>query len=139
MAIEAARKLHREHPITGPPYELIVLAKELGLEVEVGPFPHQGLLLDTRIEIPARLIREAQRFSLAHEIGHFVLRHEGERAKVEPEANALASELLIPRDELNAAIARNPSMRFLRAHFGASGQAITYALMGAGALGRVGP
>jgi hypothetical protein len=138
MAILAAQKLHREHTIPGPPYELDELAGDLGLEIRVGPFDHQGLLVGETIEVPTQLIPVARRFSIAHEIGHFVLRHEGERAKVEPEANAFASELLIPRTELNAAIARTPSMRSLRAEFGVSGQALTYALMRANALGRVG-
>ena len=51
------------------------------------------------------------RFALAHEIGHYVLRHAGERAKVEPEANAFASELLVPRERLIGAISATPSVR----------------------------
>ncbi|MDX6589548.1 MAG: hypothetical protein QOI84_822 [Solirubrobacterales bacterium] len=137
MAVEAARRLHREYEIAGPPYELESLARKLGLEVVVAAFRHEGLLVGERIEIPEHLIPEARRFSLAHEIAHFVLRHEGERSKIEGEANAFASEMLIPRTELQAQIAANPSMRGLRRHFGVSGQAITYALMSAGALGRV--
>lgn len=138
MAVEAAKRLHRENEIPGPPYDLEPLARKLGLEIVVGGFGHEGLLVGERIEVPERLIPEAQRFSLAHEIAHFVLRHEGERSKVEGEANALASELLIPRSELQAQIAGNPSLRGLRRHFGVSKQAITYALMSARALGRVG-
>lgn len=138
MAILAAQKLHREHKIAGPPYELEPLAKDLGLTIDVGPFDHQGLLIGEVIEVPTQLIPAARRFSIAHEIGHHVLRHEGERAKVEPEANAFASELLIPRAELNAAIVRTQSMRALRGEFGVSGQVLTYALMRANALGRVG-
>lgn len=138
MAVEAAKRLHRENQIPGPPYELESLARKLGLEVVVGGFGHEGLLVGKRIEIPERLIPEAQRFSLAHEIGHFVLRHADERSKVEGEANAFASELLIPRTELQTQIASNPSLRSLRHHFGVSKRAITYALMSAGALGRVG-
>lgn len=138
LAIEAARRLHRENEITGPPYDLAPLARKLGLVVVVGGFTHQGLLVGTTIEIPERLIPEAQRFSLAHEIGHFVLRHQGERSKIEGEANAFASELLIPRLELQAEIGRNPSLRSLRINFGVSRRALIYAVMSAGAIGRVG-
>lgn len=137
MAVEAAKRRHRENEIPGPPYNVEPLARQLGLEVVVGSFRHEGLLVGERIEIPERLIPEAQRFSLAHEIGHFVLRHNDERSKVEGEANAFASELLIPRTELHAQIGSSPSLRGLRRHFGVSGRAITYALMSAGALGRV--
>jgi len=137
LAREAARKLHREYEIPGPPYKLNKLARTLGLEVQVGVFGHEGLLVGDRIELPANLTENARRFSLAHELGHYVLRHEGERKKVEPEANALASELLIPRTELNAAIARTPSMRALCLQFGVSRQVLTYAVMSAKAITRV--
>lgn len=139
LAREAARKLHRDRKIPGPPYEVVDLAEKLGLKVEVGPFGHEGLLVEERIELPLRFSENARRFSLAHELGHYVLRHEGERRKVEPEANAFASELLIPRAELNTAIARNPSMRSLARQFGVSREVVAYAVMSAKALGRVGP
>lgn len=136
-AREAAAKLHRDHEIPGPPFALERLADELDLTVEVGSFDHDGLLVGTRIEIPAGTSEQAMRFALAHEIGHFVLRHMGERAKVEPEANAFASELLVPRERLTAAISGAPSVRRLCAEFGVSRQAMVYALMAAKAIGRV--
>ena len=61
----------------------------------------------------------------------------GERAKVEPEADAFASELLVPRERLAAAISGAPSVRRLCAEFGVSRQAMVYALMAAKAIGRV--
>lgn len=139
VAREAAAKLHRDHEIPGPPFALERLADELGLTVEVGSFDHDGLLVETRIEIPAAASEQARRFALAHEIGHFVLRHVGERAKVEPEANAFASELLVPRERLAATISGKPSVRALCAEFGVSRQAMVYALMAAKAIGRVRP
>jgi hypothetical protein len=138
LARAAAQKLHREHVIAGPPYELEKLAQELGLEVVTGNFEHDGLLVGERIELPESATAQARRFALSHEIGHHVLRHEGERAKVEPEANAFASELLIPRDELNAAVEADPSARALARRFGVSRQAMVYALMSARKIDRVG-
>jgi Zn-dependent peptidase ImmA (M78 family) len=79
----------------------------------------------------------AQRFAIAHEIAHHVLRHDGERSKIEPEANAFASELLIPRTELMEAIASNRSATALRTHFGVSRDAMVYALVGARAINKV--
>jgi predicted RNA-binding Zn-ribbon protein involved in translation (DUF1610 family) len=139
LAREAARKLHRDHDIPGPPYELEPLAANLGLEVKVGGYGHDGMLAGATVEIPASAAPAVRRFALAHEIGHFVLRHEGERGKVEPEANALASELLIPREELLHAISSGPSVRALCARFGVSRQAMVYAVMAAKAVGQVRP
>lgn len=137
LAREAARKLHREHDIPGPPFDLERLATALGLKIEVGDFDHDGQLVGNRVEVPATAGKPATRFLIGHEIGHFVLRHQGTRAKIEPEANAFASELLVPRERLQAAISANPSVRALCQTFGASRQAIVYALMAARAIGRV--
>ncbi len=137
VAREAARKLHRERTPAGPPYDVRSLAVELGLEVVVAAFRHDGMLVAERIEIPSGTSTTAQRFAIAHEIGHHVLRHEGDRGKVEPEANAFASELLVPRAELVAAIAGSRSAAGLRERFGVSREAMVYALRGAGAINKV--
>jgi predicted RNA-binding Zn-ribbon protein involved in translation (DUF1610 family) len=137
LARAAARKLHREHAIPGPPYALEQLAADLGLEVKVGAFSHDGMLVGTTIEIPASAAPVVRRFAMAHEIGHYVLRHEGERAKAEPEANALATELLVPREQLLSEVARTPTVPALCAMFCVSRQAMVYALMAAKAIGRV--
>jgi len=129
--------VHREHALPGPPYELDDLARELGLTIDVGEYRHDGMLVDTTIEIPATTTPPVRRFAVAHEIGHFVLGHDGERSKSEPEANAFASELLIPRDELLESIRATPSMRVLGARFGVSRQAMVYAVMAANAIARV--
>jgi IrrE N-terminal-like domain len=139
LARQAARKLHREHRIPGPPYDVEWLARALGLDVVVGRYEHDGMLVGTTIEIPVTATGPVRRFAIAHEVGHFVLRHAGERRKVEPEANALASELLVPRDELRAAVSQDGSVRTLCGRFGVSRQAIVYALMAAAMIGRVRP
>jgi len=137
LSREAAKKLHRERDIPGPPYKLDKLAEELGLKVDIGSFTHEGMLVGDHIQLPADLSTASRRFSLAHELGHYVLRHQGERRIVEPEANAFASELLIPRAEFIAEIARNPSMRSLARRFGVSRQVVAYAAMSARELDRV--
>jgi predicted RNA-binding Zn-ribbon protein involved in translation (DUF1610 family) len=137
VARGAARALHRDHAMAGPPYDVAALADELGLTVEVGSFLHDGMLSGSAIEVPDSATPTVQRFVIAHEIGHHVLRHSGDRAKAEPEANALASELLIPRELLLREIGRIPSVRALCAAFGVSREAMVYALMAARAIGRV--
>jgi hypothetical protein len=137
LARAAAQKLHREHPIPGPPYEVEQLADALGLQVVLGVFDHDGLLVGERIELSESGSEQARRFALAHEIGHHVLRHQGERSKLEPEANAFASELLIPAEQLDRAIAKTPSVRVLARQFGVSRQALVYALMSARKIDRV--
>lgn len=136
LAREAAHKLRGEHELPGPPYNPARLAHALGLEVVFGDFKHDGMLIDERIEIPSSANAVAQRFAIAHEIAHHVLGHDGERSKIEPEANAFASELLIPRPQLMAAIASNRSATALRKHFGVSRDAMVYALIGAGAINK---
>jgi hypothetical protein len=137
LAREAARKLHRDHVIAGPPFQLESVAGDLGLEVVIGSFDHDGLLVESRIEIPVGVSENVIRFAIAHEIGHFILRHQDERSKVEPEANAFASELLVPRELLTAAAGGTPSVRGLCSEFGVSRQAMVYALMSANVIDRV--
>lgn len=137
LARAAAQRLHREHSIPGPPYSLEALAEALGLQVTIGSFEHDGLLVGERIELPESASPLARRFALAHEIGHHVLHHQGERSKVEPEANAFASELLIPRQQLTGALEATPSVRALASDFGVSREAMVYALMSAKRIDRV--
>lgn len=139
LARAAAVKLHRDHDIAGPPYELGPLAAALGLDVAIGSFSHDGMLVGTTVEVPETQTSNAQRFTLAHEIAHFVMKHDGDRGKAEPEANALASELLVPREQLKLEISATPSVRALCRRFGVSRQAMVYALMAAQAIGRVQP
>ncbi len=73
----------------------------------------------------------AERFVIAHEIGHHVLGHKGGRGKIEPEANAFASELVIPLDELRSRIRARPYLSQLAEDFGVSRQAMFYAVTAA--------
>ncbi len=78
-----------------------------------------------------------QRFVIAHETGHHELRHRGDRGKVEPEANAFASELLLPATQLRSFVGRGATIRDVAGTFQVSKQAATYALMTHGLMGRV--
>ena len=137
LAKEAAKKLLRKHGLREAPVDVEALAKAEGLDVVYGRFAHDGLLKDGRIEVPADQSLAAQRFAIAHELGHWILRHLIAAGKVEPEANAFAAELIIPRAELRQAVAERPDLRTLCARFGASREAMVYALMETRLMGQV--
>ena len=118
----------------------------LGLRVEDGGIPCSGLLLPARRlivlradEPPAR-----QRFTLAHELGHWVCQvREGHEAPNyrraqdvapsadrlrEREANVFAAELLMPEEAVRAECLRAASAAELAAWFGVSEEAIGWRL-----------
>lgn len=133
----AAVKLRRAAGADSVPVDVEAIARAAGLTVRRGPFGHDGLLDGTTVEVPQGR-PGAERFVIAHEIGHHELRHEGDRAKIEPEANAFASELLIPRERLAAAVGEGLGISRLAERFGASRQAVVYALRSTKLLNRVG-
>lgn len=138
LAREAARKLVRKHGPTESPVDVVALARAEGLEVVFGAFAHEGLLIEDRIEVPVSESPAAQRFLIAHELGHRHLRHRVVESKIEPEANAFAAELVIPRAELRRAVESQPSLKELCRKFGASREAMVYALMDARLMNKVG-
>jgi hypothetical protein len=138
LAKEAARKLMRKHGLTEAPVDVEALARAEGLEVVYGAFAHEGLLIDNRIEVPVSESLAAQRFLIAHELGHWHLRHRIAESKIEPEANAFAAALVIPRAELKRVVESGPNLGALCRQFGASREAMVYALMGAGVMNKVG-
>lgn len=132
----AARRLREESVGGAVPVDVHGIARASGLTVRRGPFGHDGLLRDTIIEVPERG-RAPERFVIAHEIGHFELRHQGDRMKIEPEANAFASELLIPRAELARRVGKGATLRGLANQFDVSLQAVVYALRSARLINRI--
>lgn len=111
------------------PVKLVGLATALGLEVFKSPLKPEvsGLIepSDTaasgfRIRINRHEMAERQRFTLAHEIAHFLLHRDKIGAGVvdnvmyrsnlssqlEVEANKLAAELIMPRDLINKQLAK---------------------------------
>lgn len=128
MARAAAAKLRSAHG-DAIPVDVDAIAGALDLNVVRGPFPHDGMLVGTTIEVPDAHHQVVQRFVIAHEIGHFELRHTGDRRKIEPEANAFASELLVPSVALKQAVTEGLSVPALARRFAVSRQALVYALM----------
>lgn len=128
LARFAAAKLRRQHG-HGTPVEVEQIAAAVGLTVVRGAYAHDGLLAGETIEVPATHATVVQRFVIAHEIGHHELRHTGGRDKIEPEANAFASELLIDPAALRAEVITGASVPALARRFQVSRQALVYALM----------
>lgn len=114
------RKVVEHHVLRGPPVKLSALARDLGLTVKSTAFANQSISGEIRLEENRSFIvrvnkfenKVRQRFTVAHEISHFLLhRHiiEEENGirddvlyrsdlsnKIEAEANRLAADILMP-------------------------------------------
>lgn len=108
----AAQELLRASAYTSPPVNVERIAEAMGFRVvrlyDVA-VEFAGIVSPVHrlIGINGRQHRHRQRFTLAHEIGHVVLKHPPERAcsaariaLLNREADAFASELLIPTETL---------------------------------------
>jgi Zn-dependent peptidase ImmA (M78 family) len=161
-----ARRLLREHNEVDPPIDLEKLAASLAIEiVRDGTLPEDvsGFLLRaegrTFCVLNGRHSRSRQRFTLAHEIGHFALHPEKESYDLmardsrsaegihwhEIEANRFAAELLMPANILRAELSEplDPfvptfSQRIvdLAKLYGVSREAMTYRLTNLGLVQR---
>lgn len=138
LARAVARRLLDVHWNGTPPVDVEDIARAEGLDVQVGGFDHDGQLVDRVIEVP-KSHATVERFVIAHELGHYKLRHKVPEARIEQEANAFASELLIPTVALRAATRPHPSLVELSRQFAVSRQAMTYALESARLLSSVRP
>lgn len=138
VAAAAAAKLRASGRVVDGVLDVEDLARSQGLEVVVGAFAHDGQLVGTRIEVPTA-DAAVQRFVIAHELGHFHLRHTVAGKQIEREANAFASHLLIPRSELRSLLRNRPTIDALRRHFAVSRQAICYAVDDVRGWSRVAP
>ncbi len=137
LARAAARKLRAAH---GPeiPVDVIAIARAAGLQIVFGPFDHAGMLIDgTTIEVPDGDPKTRQRFTVAHELGHATLRHRVPAEKLEVEANAFASELMLPSEDLRKAVRNGLSFNAVASRFQASRHATLLALSSAGLLGKL--
>jgi hypothetical protein len=126
----AAANLRSKHDAEAVPVDVEAIAAAVGLKVRRGLFGHDGLLRHDVIEVPEGH-PGAERFVVAHELGHHCLRHQGARHKIEPEANAFASELLMPRDALRRELRSPRTISALARRFAASHQAVVYAVRSA--------
>lgn len=125
----------------------------LGLALGEAPLPVSGMLVPARREIwvDAREAAESparRRFTIAHEIGHWVCQvREGRVAEIlcrpdpslarqadprEREANVFAAELLMPAAEVRRLVADGLPEAELLERFGVSGPAMAWRLFNLG-------
>lgn len=142
-AEQAARRLRGNWELgTDPIPSLSEFLEERGLKVIVLPLPAKvsGLKCWVRrrggADVPVIVVNddhegERQRFTLAHELGHFML-DVADGINPEPACNRFASAFLMPADSFTAKVGRHrsalpiPELFELKRLFGASAQAIVY-------------
>lgn len=120
VAVERAKQiLARSRRRSGGKVDVGQLAEALGVTVLNHELDDEvsGMLLAKKeravIVVNSKHHRNRQRFSLAHELGHYVLHREGEAevfhrdevsslgtSRVEVEANTFAAELLMPEEDI---------------------------------------
>lgn len=154
----AANELIEKAGITGPPIDIDAIARRCGVLVRYRRFPDslsglvfahgEGAVIGINEGHPA----PRRRFSLAHELGHFLLGHHeegtGYEARVhidtaegtppgfdwraERAANDFAADVLMPRPLVSKAYAKTPDPRQLAARFEVSELAMGYRLVNLG-------
>ncbi len=151
-AIEAtANNLLKSAEQSSTPIDLHKVAKVVGLNVEYFPFPDEisGLLKKELgvIGINEHQHPKRQRFTLAHEIGHYVLGHSMNVSKdliddhltdsasaTEREANYFASALLMPSSLVKEACKKDMNIKKLAEQFEVSEQAMTIRVLELGLI-----
>ncbi len=143
-----ARELLAEAGMTTPPVDVEKIAESQFLQVvRSGRGEHRGraMLSDGTISLNAGDAPVAQRFSIAHEIGHYVLRHDGftffphedpesdlyaqdPAREEEREADHFASTLLVPPQWLRRDVKAGRTLRDLAALYQVSREVMTIAL-----------
>jgi hypothetical protein len=147
----------------GPPVPVEAIAEDLlGLWVGEAELPVSGLLIPARREIwvdvaEARESPARRRFTIAHEIGHWICQvREGAGAPIhcrpdpaagsaapgdplEREANVFAAELLMPEAHVRGAVAEGAGAGELERLFGVSGPAMAWRLYNLGLTERPPP
>ncbi len=106
-ARERARALLKEHGIHSVPVPVRGIARREGLEIkdDVALGKLRARVVGSVIELASGDGEYVKRFSIAHELGHWILgtRH-GDGPHIEAEANAFAGELLVPGSRLLVAL-----------------------------------
>ena len=149
---EARALLDRYWAGRGMPVDPVEIARSLGVQVLRGNLPSDvaGVLMkraghDPRIVVAAGDSEPRRRFTVAHELGHFVYR--GSEAKADPNqyeyvdersrlpragadpvevfANQFAAELLMPEDVIRP-VAKHMSAAALATRFGVPQEAMSY-------------
>lgn len=134
MRVEEKMKIIREFTSGPPPVQTIDLAKKLGLNVYYVDWPDDvsgriqkdeklGGSSGYAIFVNKRHHPNRRRFTIAHEIAHYVLHQDkigdgvyddalyrsGLPQKVEYEANKLAADILMPLDKIGDALDQEPA------------------------------
>lgn len=119
----------------------------LGLSLNTAALPVSGLLIVARRQIWVERTdtEERRRFTIAHEIGHWVCHRHGDPAvcHLEPgagaprdmrerEANVFAADLLMPAGAVRAAVAAGAGLDDLAAMFAVSDEAMGWRLYNLG-------
>lgn len=151
-----AQKVLKECGVSAPPVDLKKIVEAKGYEyMEVDTFPDEVSALFIAKDgknyafVNSRHHPNRRRFSLAHELGHIILRHDVEDLEEVPsidappesmrhyssgdprekEANIFASALLMPIEMLKKEHAKGADIEKLAAVFAVSQQAMTIAVM----------
>ncbi len=115
-----ARQVVQQFGFVRPPVEVRAIARDLGLSVRTSQAlgKLRARLVGDAIEVNANEPPVAQRFSVAHELGHYFLRTvHGEGQTAEREADAFANELLVPGPMLRQAMETSTDAADLRKLF----------------------
>ena len=137
LARAAARRLRERHGVRALPIDVEALVRAEGLRIVREADIEEPYLSEEEIHLPVAQHRGAERFGIAHELGHHELRHRVPESRLEAEANAFAAELLIPAAELRRLVGEGYTLRRLAAAFEVSREAITRALTGARLINKV--
>lgn len=122
----SARQLLRKHGVREAPVDVEGIARAEGLRVERRELGElDGQLVGSRIEVNARHSLVRQRFTIAHELGHFVMHSgHGTDEHSEREAEVFAAALLMPPDLLRKEFSAAPDADVLRRRFQVSRDAM---------------
>jgi hypothetical protein len=115
-----ARQVAKDHGFIHPPVVVHSIARSLGFTIRqsrsLGSL--RARLVGQDIEVNANEPPFAQRFSVAHELGHhFLCTQHGDGEAAESEADAFASELLVPGPLLREAMCHSTDAAELRGRF----------------------
>lgn len=134
----------RQHKVLGPPVPVHEIARNLGFAIRISDLP-SGVDARMRIINSVRTIDLAKgqaetrhRFSVAHELGHRILKHEDRDTKAaEAEANIFAGALLVPRRWLTGDVQQYRNVDALAQRYQVSREVLFIALKDARLLNRL--
>lgn len=155
---EKAQEVLRKYQVTSPLVNVFDIAEREGLKIEYRVFPNgnsdiSGFLMADEKTIYLNVDNSAERqaYTVAHELGHYLLGHEAdkygvlrrvndyssdEKTQEEKDADRFAANLLMPERMLRNELKKYPFLKdapqILAAKFGVSVSAMKYRLMNLG-------